>query len=596
MLREPHYGEEALSDDTSSSANINILRSLWPYISPYKGMLVITVLSVLVAAGTVISLGVGLRYLVDYGFSQSNDQWLQTSLVILLGTVIIMAVASFVRLYSVSWIGERVVADLRRKIFDHLLHMDTSFFENTSLGEIQSRLTTDTILVQVVISTSLPIAFRNLLIITGGVSMLLITSPSLTGVIALLVPFILIPIIILGRRVRRYSRESQDKTAGISTRLDETFSFIRTVRAFCRETYVKTLFDDQVEKTVKTSMTRVKARSWMTSLVMVLVFGGVSTVLWWGGKAVIEGQMTAGQLSSFLFYAVAVAGSAGSLSEIHGDIQRAAGAADRIIEFLSFKSKIKLPDRPIYIDNIQGELFFNHVSFAYPSRPDHQVLDDITLQINPGEMIALVGPSGAGKSTLFNLIMRLYDPSKGQINLDGVDLKDMDPSDFRAEMGLVPQEPALFSTTIETNITFGKLDASFDEIQNAARAAYAEEFIQKLPKGYQTSVGEKGVQLSGGQRQRIAIARAILSDPKILLLDEATSALDTESERKVQAALERLMKDRTTLVIAHRLSTVQKADRIIVMDQGKIVAWGTHGELVRQPGLYQNLAKIQLVG
>lgn len=595
MLREPHPGEENIKDDVQPSNNVKSLSSLWPFLYPYRWVSLLILASVMIAASTVIGLGIGLKYLVDFGFTQGNDQWLNWILVGLFTVVLLMALASYGRLYSVSWLGEHVVADLRQKIFNHLLTLDMHFFENTSIGEIQSRLTTDTTLVQIVITTSLPIALRNLMIITGGVSMLILTSPLLTGYISIIIPLILFPIIFLGKRVRKLSRDTQDQTAGISTRLDETFTFIRAVRAFCQEYTVIQQFHSQLNDTVDAAIIRIRARALMTALVMILVFGGISLILWSGGKAVLEGTMTAGELSSFLFYALAVAGSFGSISEIHGDLQRAAGAMDRILEFLAMKPKMKFPKTPHSLPNLEGDIVLENISFAYPSRPQHPVIEDITLQINPGEMIALVGPSGGGKTTLFNLLLRFYDSTKGRILLDGINIKDLSPADFRTQMAIVPQEPALFSTTVKANIAFGNPNAGMEAIQAAAQAAQAHNFIQRLPKGYDTLVGEKGVQLSGGQRQRIAIARAILRNPSVLLLDEATSALDTQSERQVQKALEEVMQNRTTLVIAHRLSTVQRADRILVIDEGKIVAWGTHEELLKQHGLYSDLAKVQLV-
>lgn len=596
MFREPHPADESLPTDVKKGKDVKALRSLWPFVSPYKGMIFVILLSVTVAALTVIGVGAGLKYLVDNGFSQGDGQWLNWTLLGLFGVVFLMALSSYARLYSVSWLGERVVADLREKIFNHLLTLDINFFETTSIGEIQSRLTTDTTLLQVVISTSLPIAIRNVLIILGGLIMLLVTSPSLTGHIALLIPLILVPILFLGKRVRQFSKSTQDKTAGLSTRLDETFSFIRTVRSYCREHYVQQQFKAQILATQESSMTRIKARALMTSFVMVLVFGGISLVLWTGSKAVFIGDMTVGGLSSFLFYAIAVAGSFGSLSEIYSDLQKAAGAIERILEFLALEPEMTVPEPAYVLDPLGGEIFFKKVSFAYPSRIENPVIRDVTFQINPGEMIALVGPSGGGKSTLFSLIQRFYDPTLGSILLDGFDIKTLDLESIRSQMAIVSQDPAIFSTSIRENIAFGSLGATQEEIVAAAKAAYADGFIERLPQQYDTLVGEKGVQLSGGERQRIAIARALLCDPKVLLLDEATSALDTESERKVQDALEDLMKDRTTLVIAHRLSTVQKADRILVIDHGRIMAWGTHGELIKQPGLYQNLANLQLVG
>lgn len=590
MLREPSYLDADVTQTRPAGNKPQVLRKILPYILRYPKSLVFSCLAILIASLTVLGLGTGLRYFVDYGFSETATFGLTGSLIGLFIIVLIMALASYGRLYWVSQLSERVIADLRKDIFSHLLKQDVSFFESTSLGEIQSRLTTDTTLLQIVLGTSIPIALRNILIVSGGLILLILTSPFLTGIITVVIPLVLIPILVYGRKVQQYSRLAQHKTADVSARLDETFGAIRTVLAFCRESYMSHLFSSQVENTYQASLKRVEARARLTALVMVLVFGGVSLVLWYGGHSVIKGHMTPGQLSAFLFYAAAVAGAAGSLSEVHGDILRAAGGIERIFEFLALQPNLKVPSEPQSLPSpLQGHLQFMNISFSYPSRPHKLVLKDVSFEVFKGETVALVGPSGVGKTTLFNLLMRFYDPIKGQIFMDGIPLEDLDPHVSRNVIGLVPQDPVLFTTTFFDNIRFGNLEATDKDVVAAAKAAYADEFIEALPQGYLTHLGEKGVTLSGGQRQRIAIARAILKNPPILLLDEATSALDTESEDKVQKALQTLKHNRTTLIIAHRLSTVQKADRLIVLDQGKVVAIGSPETLMREKGVYTNL-------
>lgn len=569
MLREPSYLDEELREERPKGRKPQVLRKILPFIYPYPKSLILSILTVILASLTVLGVGTGLRYFVDYGFSKDSPLGLISSILALFGVVIMMALASYGRLYWVSQLSERVVADLRKAIFSHLLNHDVSFFERTSLGEIQSRLTTDTTLLQIVLGTSIPIAFRNILIIIGGLVLLILTSPFLTGMLAFIIPLVLIPILIYGRKVQRYSRVAQDKTAEISARLDETFGSIRTVLAFCREPYMSKLFSAQVENTYDASLKRVEARARLTALVMILVFGGISVVLWYGGHGILKGDLSAGELSAFVFYAAAVAGASGSLSEIHGDILRAAGGIERIFEFLDLKNNLKIPARVQSLPSpLKGHLQFQNVSFSYPSRPHHKVLQDVSFEAYKGEAVALIGPSGAGKTTIFNLLMRFYDPVKGHIFMDGIPLEDLSLHDLRSVIGLVPQDPVLFSTTFFENIRFGNLDATDEEVRAAAKAAYADEFIEILPQSYHTSIGEKGVTLSGGQRQRIAIARAILKNPAVLLLDEATSALDTESEEKVQKALEFLKHDRTTLIIAHRPSTIEQADRLVKLEKG----------------------------
>ncbi len=571
MLRESSYLDQTLPEARPKGKSPQILRKIWPYLSHYPKSLILSFITVTIASLTVLAVGGGLRYFIDYGFSEEASFGLSGSVLLLFSVVLLMALASYGRLYWVSQLSERAVTDLRKDVFNHLLKQDIHFFESTSIGEIESRLTTDTTLLMIVLGTSIPIGLRNILIISGGLVMLIFTSPILTGVIGFIIPLVLIPILIYGRKVRHFSRIAQEKTAEIAVRLDETFGAIRTIMAFCREPYASALFSTQVEEAYKASLKRIKARARLTALVMILVFGGVSIVLWYGGEDVLKGHMTAGELSAFIFYAAAVAGASGSLSEIHGDILRATGGVERIFEFLAFKSNLKVPVAPQSLPSpLRGHIQFQDVSFSYPSRPHQKVLEDVSFEAFKGEILALTGHSGAGKTTIFNLLMRFYDPLSGQIFLDGAPLENLDLRDLRSFIGLVPQDPVLFSATFFENIRFGNLEASEQEVKAAAAAAYADEFIEPLPDGYQTYLGEKGVTLSGGQRQRIAIARAILKNAPILLLDEATSALDTESEQKVQKALASLKQDRTTLLIAHRESTIETADRVINLGNGRI--------------------------
>jgi ATP-binding cassette subfamily B protein len=588
----PRAGDPPL--ERAKSRNVSALRPLFAYLLPYRWAVAGATTALLIAASTVLALGAGLRFLIDRGFVGSNPALLDQAVLILLGVVALMAGASYARFYLVSWIGERVIADLRQAVYAHVIGLDATFFEATRTGEITARLTTDTSVIQVVVGSSVSVALRNLLMLVGGTVMLFVTSPKLTLLVLLVVPLVLVPILTFGRRVRRLSRVAQDRLAEVGTHVDESLAAFRAVQAFNHERADVARFGSRVEGAFAMAIERIRARALLTACVMLLVFGAVSVILWLGGRDVIAGRLTAGELSAFVFYAAVVAGGAGALSEVMGDLQRAAGAAERLFELLATPARIVAPARPErFPEPALGRVSLHHVGFHYPTRPDRAALEDLSLEVAPGEKVALVGPSGAGKTTLFQLLLRFYDPDQGVIALDGVDLRTADPAALRRRIGLVPQDPVIFAASAAENIRYGRPEASDDEVRAAAEAAYALEFIERLPSGFASDLGERGVRLSGGQRQRIAIARAILRDPALLLLDEATSALDAESERAVQQALERLTQGRTTLVIAHRLATVQSTDRIVVLDRGRLVAQGRHGELVRQGGLYARLAALQ---
>ena len=582
------------SKNSKGGKNISALKMVLPYIMPYKLQLAGASIALLFAAATVLAMGAGLRFLIDEGFAEGKPLLLDRAVIVLVVVVILLAGASYARFYLISWVGERVVADLRVAVFNHVIGLNLAFFETRSSGEILSRISTDTTLVQTVVGSSVSVALRNVLLFLGGMILLLITSPKLTGLVLLVIPFVLIPIIVLGRKVRTLSRYSQDRVADIGSHVEEILTGIRVVQAFSHEILDKIKFSKRVESAFDTAVERVRKRALLTAVVIAFIFGAVAIVLWIGGRDVLAGRISGGELSAFVFYAIVVAGSTGALSEVVGELQRAAGAMDRLNELLLVASNIKVPSEPKeFPEKVGGAITLNRVNFHYPSRPEQLALNDFSLEIKPGETVALVGPSGAGKSTVFQLLLRFYDPVSGDMKLEGVSLDQTDPRAVRKQIGLVPQDGVIFSENVLENIRYGRPEATEAEIKLAAEAANATGFIDKLPKGFDTDLGEKGVQLSGGQRQRLAIARAILRDPAVLLLDEATSALDAESERFVQRALDSIMVGRTTLIIAHRLATVLSADRIIVMEEGRAIASGGHDELLKSCPLYARLANLQ---
>ncbi len=584
---------DANIQDREKSKRIGALRGLLPFVRPYRRLAFIAGAALILTSAVSLTLPLAVRRVVD-GFGAGDigivDQYFAAALAI----AALLAIGTGVRYYFVTKFGERVVADIRRALFDRVIGMSPAYFDKILTGEILSRITTDTTLILSVIGSSVSVALRNILTLIGGLVLLALSSGKLTALVLLIVPAVIVPIVVLGRRLRRLSRENQDLIAQSSGRASEALMAVQTVQSFTHETATQSEFATVTEASYHSARARIKTRALMTIVVIFLIFAAIVSVLWIGARDVQSGVMSAGELVQFLIYAVLVAGAVGSLSEVWGELQRAAGATERLIELLDAQDPVLDPMGPKILPRpAKGEIVFENVQFCYPARPETLALDGVNLTIKSGETVALVGPSGAGKSTMLHMLMRFYDPQSGRITLDGIDLRDMARADFRQAIAMVPQDPVIFATSALENIAFGRMGASIDEVKAAARAAAAHDFISALPDGYDSYLGERGVMLSGGQKQRIAIARAILRDAPVLLLDEATSALDAESERAVQKAVDTMAKGRTLLVVAHRLATVKRADRIVVFDKGRIVATGKHAELVAQGGLYARLARLQ---
>ncbi len=573
---------------------IGSLRTLWPFVCRHGGLFVAWMAALAVSSAATLSLPVAVKQMIDHGFAGGGD--INRAFLLLLTVALVLAFATAVRFYFVSLLGEKVVADLRRQLYAHLIGLDADFHDRSRSGELVSRLAADSELLRGVIGSTMSVALRSVVTVVGSLAMLFVTSPRLAAFTLVGIPLAVLPIVFGGRRLEKAARHSQDRIADANTLASETLGAVRTVQSHAREPYERGRFDAAVARSVQTARHRIRVQAWVTALAIGLIFGAVVLVLWSGAHDVIAGRMSAGTLGQFVLYAVIGAGSVGALAEVWNELQRAAGGMGRIGELLREQPDVAAPEHPRALPQpLRGEIRFRDVRFHYVTRPDAPALDGFDLRVRPGETVALVGPSGAGKSTVLSLLLRFHDPQSGAVEVDGIDLREVDPAALRRQIALVPQQPSIFAASAADNIRYGRLEADDAAVEAAARAAEAHEFLLELPQGYASELGERGTRLSGGQQQRIAIARALLKDAPLLLLDEATSALDAQSERAVQQALERLMAGRTTLVIAHRLSTVLKADRIVVMDRGRIVAQGTHAELIAQGGLYAELARLQFI-